>query len=180
MITAEGPKLIEFNVRFGDPECQVLMLRLMSDLVPALLGGARRRAETSTLRWYDDAALDRGDGGARAIRATTRKGSVIGGLDEAAQGRGRRDFPRRHQARRRSHPRQRRPRARRHGARRRRSPRRRRAPMRRSTGSTGRTASAAATSAGARSSGKTPRRERIAGGRRVVSGNRHTKARYGA
>src|SRR5712671_1858728 len=37
MITAEGPKLIEYNVRFGDPECQVLMPRLMSDLVPALL-----------------------------------------------------------------------------------------------------------------------------------------------
>ena len=37
MITAKGPQLIEYNVRFGDPECQVLMLRLMSDLVPALL-----------------------------------------------------------------------------------------------------------------------------------------------
>jgi phosphoribosylamine--glycine ligase len=37
MVTAEGPKLIEFNVRFGDPECQVLMVRLMDDLLPALL-----------------------------------------------------------------------------------------------------------------------------------------------
>src|SRR5436190_24283303 len=37
MITQQGPKLIEYNVRFGDPECQVLMLRLMSDLVPALI-----------------------------------------------------------------------------------------------------------------------------------------------
>ena len=37
MITEDGPKLIEYNVRFGDPECQVLMLRMMSDIVPALL-----------------------------------------------------------------------------------------------------------------------------------------------
>ncbi len=47
MITAEGPKLIEYNVRFGDPECQVLMPRLMSDLVPALLGQLRRRAQVA-------------------------------------------------------------------------------------------------------------------------------------
>jgi phosphoribosylamine--glycine ligase len=37
---AQGPKLIEYNVRFGDPECQVLMLRLMSDIVPALIACA--------------------------------------------------------------------------------------------------------------------------------------------
>jgi phosphoribosylamine--glycine ligase len=40
MVTPDGPKLIEFNVRFGDPECQVLMLRLESDLVPYLLAAA--------------------------------------------------------------------------------------------------------------------------------------------
>jgi phosphoribosylamine---glycine ligase len=37
MLTTDGPKLFEYNVRFGDPECQVLMLRMMSDIVPALL-----------------------------------------------------------------------------------------------------------------------------------------------
>jgi len=40
MITADGPKLIEFNVRFGDPECQVLMMRLQSDIVPYLVAAA--------------------------------------------------------------------------------------------------------------------------------------------
>ena len=43
MIIKDGPKLIEYNVRFGDPECQVLMLRLMSDLLPRFL----RRATDS-------------------------------------------------------------------------------------------------------------------------------------
>src|SRR5262249_51464719 len=57
MITAEGPKLIEYNVRFGDPECQVLMLRLMSDLVPALVATHDGMLRTFDLRWYDDVAL---------------------------------------------------------------------------------------------------------------------------
>src|SRR5262249_33952060 len=48
MITADGPKLIEFNARFGDPECQVLMLRLKSDLVPALVA-----ARDGVLRNFD-------------------------------------------------------------------------------------------------------------------------------
>ena len=43
MVTAEGPKLVEFNVRFGDPECQVLMMRLESDIVPYLLAAASGR-----------------------------------------------------------------------------------------------------------------------------------------
>src|SRR3546814_4663823 len=43
MIGADGPKLIEINVRFGDPECQTLMARLKSDLLPALVAAADRR-----------------------------------------------------------------------------------------------------------------------------------------
>jgi phosphoribosylamine--glycine ligase len=57
MITAQGPKLIEFNVRFGDPETQVLMMRLKSDLLPALLATVDGVLKTFDLRWYDDAAL---------------------------------------------------------------------------------------------------------------------------
>jgi len=57
MITAEGPKLIEYNVRFGDPECQVLMMRLMSDLLPALVAAADGQLGHFDLRWYPETAL---------------------------------------------------------------------------------------------------------------------------
>ncbi len=57
MITKDGPKLYEYNVRFGDPECQVLMMRLKSDLLPALLATADGVLKTFDLRWHDDAAL---------------------------------------------------------------------------------------------------------------------------
>ena len=57
MITADGPKLIEYNVRFGDPETQVLMLRLMSDLVPALQASRDGQLKAFDLRWYPDPAL---------------------------------------------------------------------------------------------------------------------------
>src|ERR1044072_842291 len=57
MLTAQGPKLIEYNVRFGDPECQVLMLRLMSDRVPALIASRDGQLKNFGLRWYDEAAL---------------------------------------------------------------------------------------------------------------------------
>ena len=57
MITAAGPKVVEFNVRFGDPECQVLMMRLRSDLLPALVAACDGLIDTFDLRWYDDAAL---------------------------------------------------------------------------------------------------------------------------
>ena len=84
MITEQGPKLIEYNVRFGDPECQVLMLRMMSDIVPALLASADGQLKNFDLRWFDDAALDGGDGGERLSRRLWER---LGdrGLDEAAK-----------------------------------------------------------------------------------------------
>ncbi len=58
MATREGPKLVEFNVRFGDPECQVLMLRLESDLVPYLIACATGRlADLPPPVWRDEAAV---------------------------------------------------------------------------------------------------------------------------
>jgi phosphoribosylamine--glycine ligase len=57
MVTAAGPKLLEFNVRFGDPECQVLMARLMSDLLPVLLAAAEGRLADVALEWRDEVAL---------------------------------------------------------------------------------------------------------------------------
>src|ERR1700716_3677478 len=83
MITAEGPKLIEYNVRFGDPECQALMLRLMSDLVPALLACCDGMLRSFDLRWYPDAALTVVMA-AKGYPRSYAKGSVIEGLDAAA------------------------------------------------------------------------------------------------
>jgi len=83
MITRAGPQLIEYNIRFGDPECQPLMLRLKSDLVPALMAARDGMLKNFDLRWHDDAALT-------VVMATKgypgdyAKGSVIDGLAEAA------------------------------------------------------------------------------------------------
>ncbi|MDO9429923.1 MAG: phosphoribosylamine--glycine ligase [Phenylobacterium sp.] len=58
MATKDGPKLVEFNVRFGDPECQVLMLRLESDLVPYLLACAHGTlGRMAAPVWRDEAAI---------------------------------------------------------------------------------------------------------------------------
>ncbi len=57
MLTADGPKLIEYNVRFGDPECQVLMARLESDLVPVLLAAANGDLAGQELQWSAKVAL---------------------------------------------------------------------------------------------------------------------------
>jgi phosphoribosylamine---glycine ligase len=83
MITTDGPKLIEFNVRFGDPECQVLMLRLKSDLVPALVGARDGVLKSFDLRWHADFALGVVMA-AKGYPGDYSKGSVIEGLDAAA------------------------------------------------------------------------------------------------
>jgi phosphoribosylamine--glycine ligase len=83
MLTPDGPKLIEYNVRFGDPECQVLMLRLMSDLVPALLACCDGMLKNFDLRWYPDSALTVVMA-AKGYPERYAKGSVIDGLDAAA------------------------------------------------------------------------------------------------
>jgi phosphoribosylamine---glycine ligase len=84
MITRDGPKLIEYNARFGDPETQVLMLRLMSDLVPALLASRDGQLKSFDLRWYPDPALAVVMA-AKGYPGNYARGSVIEGLDEAAK-----------------------------------------------------------------------------------------------
>jgi phosphoribosylamine--glycine ligase len=82
MLTEGGPKLLEYNVRLGDPEAQVQLVRLKTDLGQLLVGVADGMLDHMDLRWYDDAALcvvmaTRGYPGAYV------NGSEIFGLDEA-------------------------------------------------------------------------------------------------
>ena len=57
MLTNEGPKLIEYNVRFGDPECQVIMTRIKSNLFEAIIAATDHTLENFNLRFYDDASM---------------------------------------------------------------------------------------------------------------------------
>ena len=57
MLTDDGPKLVEFNVRFGDPECQALLVRLRSDLVPALVAAVEGELENFDLRFRADPSV---------------------------------------------------------------------------------------------------------------------------
>jgi phosphoribosylamine--glycine ligase len=84
MLTPEGPKLFEYNVRFGDPECQVLMLRMMSDIVPAMLASIDGQLKNFDLRWFDEAALTVVMA-AKGYPGDYAKGTRIEGLDEAAK-----------------------------------------------------------------------------------------------
>jgi phosphoribosylamine---glycine ligase len=83
MLTAEGPKLIEYNVRFGDPECQVLMPRLESDLLELMLACAEGRlAEAEPPRFTERVALTVVMA-AQGYPGTPRAGGAIDGLDRA-------------------------------------------------------------------------------------------------
>ncbi|MBC7987866.1 MAG: phosphoribosylamine--glycine ligase [Sphingomonadaceae bacterium] len=83
MLTAEGPKLIEYNVRFGDPECQVLMMRLEDDLLALMHTTAEGGlAELDPPRFSDDVALTVVIA-ANGYPGTPEKGGAIAGIDQA-------------------------------------------------------------------------------------------------
>ncbi len=86
MLTPSGPKILEYNVRFGDPECQVVIPRLASDLGAHLAEAAAGKLATP-LRWRDEAAVTVVLA-SEAYPAAPRTGDVITGLDAAAEGEG--------------------------------------------------------------------------------------------
>lgn len=84
MITKDGPKLIEYNARFGDPECQVLMMRLKSDILPALLAVSNGSLHKITLEWHEWPALTIVMA-AKGYPGTYQKGTEIKNLRVAAE-----------------------------------------------------------------------------------------------
>ena len=83
MLTAEGPKLIEYNVRFGDPECQVLMARFAGDLVETLLAVAEGRLADLPAPAFDDGAALTVVMAANGYPGTPETGGAIAGIDAA-------------------------------------------------------------------------------------------------
>jgi phosphoribosylamine---glycine ligase len=84
MLTASGPQLLEYNVRFGDPECQALLPRLMTDLGQLLQGGAAGMLSHMDLRWYPEHVMTVVMA-ARGYPGEYARGSEIRGLDAAAE-----------------------------------------------------------------------------------------------
>ena len=84
MLTESGPQLIEFNTRFGDPECEVLIRRLKSDLLTALVAARDGALDTISLRWDERAALGVVLAAAGYPEAP-RTGTPIAGLESAAK-----------------------------------------------------------------------------------------------
>jgi phosphoribosylamine--glycine ligase len=83
MLTAEGAKLIEFNVRLGDPECQALVLRLRSDLLAAFVAACDGELDAFDVRWHDRAAVAVVMA-ARGYPGAVTRGTGISGLARAA------------------------------------------------------------------------------------------------
>ncbi|HEX8444483.1 MAG TPA: phosphoribosylamine--glycine ligase [Allosphingosinicella sp.] len=83
MLTADGPKLIEYNARFGDPECQVLMMRLESDLLDLLLAAAAGRLDKAEPPRFSDRAALTIVMAATGYPGTPEKGGPIGGVERA-------------------------------------------------------------------------------------------------
>jgi len=83
MLTADGPKLIEYNVRLGDPETQALLPRLQSDILPALLAACDGMLKDVTLTWLDVASVAIVIA-ARGYPGAIAKGGIVTGLDRAA------------------------------------------------------------------------------------------------
>ena len=99
MLTSEGPKLLEFNCRMGDPECQPLMVRLESDLAEVLEKSATGQLAGTELKWSADSAVCvvlASEGYPRSYQT----GKPITGIDAAGQLDGVEVFPRRHPTRR--------------------------------------------------------------------------------
>jgi phosphoribosylamine--glycine ligase len=89
MLTRTGPSLIEYNVRFGDPECQVLMMRLRSDLLPALIAARDGVLDQVDLRWRSETALcvvmaAQGYPG-EPLKGTEIRGLTAAGADQAVK-----------------------------------------------------------------------------------------------
>jgi phosphoribosylamine---glycine ligase len=84
MLTKDGPKLFEYNCRFGDPECQVLMMRVKSDILPALIATADGALASFDMRWYAETALTVVMA-AEGYPEAPLRGSEIRGLDRAAK-----------------------------------------------------------------------------------------------
>ncbi|MDH5799096.1 MAG: phosphoribosylamine--glycine ligase, partial [Paracoccaceae bacterium] len=84
MIKDGQPRLVEYNVRFGDPECQVLMMRLGAQALDLMLACAEGRLAEARVDWADDHAMTVVMA-AKGYPGTYEKGSVIGGLDRLAE-----------------------------------------------------------------------------------------------
>lgn len=85
ILTKDGPKLIEYNARFGDPETQVLMMRLKDDVVPLLLATVDGTLDKMSVRWHPQAALTVVMC-AKGYPGEVVKGTVINGLEAASGG----------------------------------------------------------------------------------------------